>query len=93
MKYTAAPEAPRSETTPVFKNIRIENFTCEAAPQAIYVVELTESHVDGVSFKNISIKSDRGAHLEFVDGLMRDNAKLTPKTGEAWDLKIVTEAK
>ena len=70
---------------------RIEDFTCDAAPQAIYVVGLAESHVEGVSLKNVTIKADRGAHLEFVDNLLRDHVTLAPQTGEAWTMTNVTE--
>jgi polygalacturonase len=86
MKYTTAPEAPFSETTPVFKNIAIENFTCEAAPQAIWIVGLPESRVENVSLKNVTIKADKGAHLEYLTGLTRENVTITPKSGQPWDM-------
>ncbi len=93
MKYTSTPAAPKSETTPVFKNIRIENVICEASPEALYVAGLPESHVDGLVLKNVTLKADKGAHLEYVDGLQRDNVTLSPKTGNAWDLIQTTDAK
>jgi polygalacturonase len=84
MRYTQTAEAPKSETTPVFKNIRIEDFKCEASPQAIYIMGLVESNVENVILKNISIKADRGGHLEYVNGVTRENVVITPRTGEVW---------
>lgn len=84
MRYTQTAVAPKSETTPVFKNIRIEDFKCEAAPQAIYIMGLVESNVENVFLKNISIKADRGGHLEYVNGVTRENVVITPRTGEVW---------
>jgi polygalacturonase len=90
MKYTQTAEAPLSETTPVFKDIRIEDFKCAAAPQAIYIVGLAESNVENVILRNVAIQADKGAHVEYVTGLTRANVTLSPKTGEAWDMKDVT---
>jgi len=92
MFYSKTAPAPKSETTPVFKNIRIENFTCENAPQAIYVMGLPESPVENLTLKNITIKGDKGAHLEQIRGLTRENVTVTPKMGEAWEIKDVTDA-
>ena len=89
MKYTQTPDAPFSETTPLFKDIRIEDFSCDAAPQAIYVMGLNESRVQNVALRRITIKADRGATLENVDGLTRDHVELTVRTGQPWELKSV----
>jgi polygalacturonase len=93
MKYTQTQPAPQSETTPVFRNIAIENLTCDDTPQAINVIGLPESHVQGLTFKNVTIKANKGAHLEYVDQLMRDNVTLNVTSGQAWDMSEVVEAK
>ncbi len=91
MRYTTMPEAPKSETTPVFKDIRIENVTCKSAPQAIEILGLTESRVENVILKDVTINATRGARLEFVTGFSRDNVKITPASGEAWTITNTTE--
>ncbi len=93
MEYTGTTAAPKSETTPVFKDIRIEDFKCDAAPQAIYIVGLAESNVENVILKNVAIKADKGAHVDYVTGLTRENVTLAPRTGEAWDIKDVKDLK
>jgi polygalacturonase len=93
MMYTRTTEGPKGETTPVFKNIRIEDFTCNAAPQGIYINGLTESNVENVILKNITIKGDKGARIQYVTGLTRENVTLTPRTGEPWDIQNSKEVK
>jgi polygalacturonase len=80
------PETPKNETTPVANNIWIENFTCEKAPQAISLLGLNESHIENVTLKNVTITSNKGAVVDFVDGLTRDNVTITPATGEPWTI-------
>jgi polygalacturonase len=89
MMYSKTQPAPKSETTPVFKNIYIDGFTCESAPQAIYIMGLEESPVENVTLKNIKVKGNKGAHIEKVKGFVRENVEVTPATGEAWELKDV----
>jgi hypothetical protein len=93
MRYTQTVEAPFGETTPVFKNIRIENFTCGNSKQALYVMGLNESRVENVVFKDVTIKAAKGAHLEYVNGFTRENVKITPTSGQEWELLNATESK
>jgi len=93
MRYTQTAEAPFGETTPVFKNIRIENFTCGNSKQALYVMGLNESRVENLTLKDISIKAAKGAHLEYVNGFTRDNVKITPASGQEWELVNAAESK
>jgi len=93
MRYTQTAEAPLGETTPVFRNIRIENFTCNNSKQALYVMGLNESRVENVVLKDISIKAAKGAHLEYINGFTRENVKITPTSGPDWELVNATETK
>lgn len=90
MKYSNAPEAPKSETTPVFRNIRIEDFTCDAAPQAIELIGLPESPIEQVVLKHVAIHAEKGARAEYVSGLTRENVDLAPGSGNAWTESHVT---
>jgi polygalacturonase len=87
------PETPKNETTPVAKNIWVENLTCESAPQAISILGLNESHIENISLKNVTIKSQRGATVDLLDGLVRDNVTITPASGEAWMITNSTNIK
>jgi polygalacturonase len=91
MRYTATQEAPKSETTPVFKDIRIENVTCQSAPQALEILGLNESRVENVFLKDVTINAQRGAKLEYVTNFARENVKITAASGEAWTMSNTTE--
>jgi polygalacturonase len=89
----ALPETPKNETTPVAKNIWIENLTCDAAPQAISIQGINESHIENISLKNVTIKSTRGASVDLLDGLTREKVTITPTTGEPWTITNSTNIK
>src|SRR6185295_18732235 len=91
MRYSQTAEAPKSETTPIFKDIRIENFTCANSPDALEILGLKESHVENVLLKNVTITSQRGAKLDYATNFTRDNVKITNSTGEQWTMTNTTE--
>lgn len=94
MRYTNTTEAPKGETTPVFKDIRIENFACENSPQALEILGLIESRVENVALKDVTITAKSGAKLEYVTGFSRENVKITASGGgEAWAISETTERK
>jgi polygalacturonase len=89
----AVPETPKNETTPIAKDFWIENLTAENCPTAISFLGLNESHIENINLKNVTIKSVRGATVDYVDGLTRDNVTITPSTGEAWTITNSTGIK
>ena len=91
MMYSRTEPAAKSETTPVFKDIRIENFSCGSSPEALYVMGLQESPVQNLVLKNVALSADKGARLQYVDGLVRDNVAVQASTGDAWEMKDVKE--
>jgi polygalacturonase len=93
MRYTQTTEAAVSETTPVFRNIRIEDFTCGSSAQAMEILGLNESRVENVFLKDVTIAATRGARLEYVTGLLRENVKVMAGSGEGWTLMEVKEAR
>ncbi len=94
LRYGAAvPETPKNETTPVAKNIYVENLTCDYAPQAILIRGLNESHIENISLKNVKIAADKGASVDLLDGLIRENVTITPSAGEAWTITNSTNVK
>ncbi len=92
MRYTQTTEAPPSETTPLFRNIRIEDVTCRNAPAALEILGLNESRIENVYLKDVTINATRGARLEYVTHFVRDNVTITPSNGAAWTLTHVTES-
>ena len=93
MRYTQTAEAAVSETTPVFRNIRVENFTCGNSGQVLEILGLKESRVEDVVLKDVTIHAVRGARLEYVNGLVRENVKVTAGSGEGWGMMEVKEGK
>ncbi|HVS72276.1 MAG TPA: glycoside hydrolase family 28 protein [Phycisphaerae bacterium] len=80
------PATAKNETTPVGKDLWIENLTCAAAPQAILIQGLEESPIEDVTLKNVNITCEKGASVDYVKGLVRENVVITPKSGEAWKI-------
>ncbi|HVX84648.1 MAG TPA: glycoside hydrolase family 28 protein [Phycisphaerae bacterium] len=80
------PATGKNETTPVADNLWIEDVTCEHAPQAILMEGLEESPIENVTLKNVNITCDKGASVDYVKGLVRENVTITPKSGEAWKI-------
>ena len=79
MLYTRTPEAAKSETTPVFKNIRIEDFHLQLRlPQGIYIMGLNESNVENVILKNITIKGDKAHENRVPNTSPASPAKTSP---------------
>jgi hypothetical protein len=46
--------------------------------------------VEDVFLKDVTIAAQRGARLEYVTNLVRDNVKITPTGGDAWTMTNVT---
>jgi hypothetical protein len=49
--------------------------------------------VENVFLKDVTIKAAKGAHLEYVNGFTRENVKITPASGQEWELVNATESK
>ncbi len=83
---SAVPETAKGETTPVGKNFWIEDFTCAKAPTAIRIEGLHESPIENLNLKNVKITCDKGAMVDYLNGLVRENVEITPKSGPAWTI-------
>ncbi|NQU85170.1 MAG: glycoside hydrolase family 28 protein [Mariniphaga sp.] len=63
----ALPEA--NETTPSFKNIYMNNITCNGAEQAIFIQGLPEMYVKNIVFENVKINAEKGVFLSWVENI------------------------
>lgn len=92
--YRAALPAQNQTAYPVFRNINIDNVTCEGAGTAISMSGSSHSPIENVSISNVSISANEGASFKWVNGLRLNKVKITPKSGKAMsysDCKDVVE--
>ncbi len=85
--------AEKDETTPVFRDIHLEDVTCAESPQALRVVGLPESHIVDFTMKNVTLAGKKGALMEYVDGFERENVTVTVGGGLPWLMQEVKEGK
>jgi polygalacturonase len=70
-KTAAADKArPVLDSTPIWKNIRISNFTANGAMNAGSVVGLPEEPVDGVTFTNLNISAGKAMDILHAKGVV-----------------------
>ena len=64
------------ETTPVFRNINIENIICNGAARAMEFTGLPEMPIDGIYLKNVYIIAKTGAVFENAKNIVKDNVEI-----------------
>ncbi len=78
---------PVDETTPVFKNFRINNVYCSGAEKAIFIRGLPEMHVTGIVLQHMVLQANKGMDIQEASGLQFKNIKLiTADTDPVIDL-------
>lgn len=75
------PIQPMTDTTPVFRNIRIANVTATSTKDAGLIVGLPESVVTNVLLENIQITAETGLTLANAAGVKLKNVQVTVKSG------------
>ena len=65
------------ETTPVFRNINIENVICNGAGRAMEFNGLPEMPIDGIYLKNVNIIASSGAEFNNAKNIVKDNLNIT----------------
>jgi hypothetical protein len=73
---------PMTDTTPLFRNIRISNVTGNSTTDAGLIVGLPESLVQNVTIENVKISAKRGLILANTKGVALKNVQLTVEAGE-----------
>jgi len=86
MDYTADRNAPIAKKPPVFRDIHIKDVTADGAPVAIRLTGLDDSPIENITFENMTIASTQGVKLSHVRNVTFKNVKVTPKTGQIFEL-------
>ena len=69
-------KAPVDETTPIFRNIDIQNVVCNGAGRAMEFNGLPEMPMDGISLKNITIRAHEDAVFTNCTNIKQENVKI-----------------
>lgn len=73
---------PVDETTPIFKNIYIDNLVCSGARRALLFNGIPEMPIDGITLQNIDITSTYGAEFVYSKNITLKNVNIHNKKGE-----------
>jgi polygalacturonase len=73
---------PVTETTPLFRNIRIANLTAHSTKNAGLIVGLPESLVSNVVLENVQITAKTGLTIANAKGVQLKNVKIVVEQGE-----------
>lgn len=84
---------PINETTPVFRNIYVENVISRNANRAMFFNGLPEMNISNIQIKNTKISARYGAELVESDGITFSNVEIIPKEGAALILNDVKNFK
>ena len=84
--YPRIPETdetePMTETTPIFRNIRIANVNGTATEAAGVIIGLPESMVTNVVLENVQISAPTGLTIRNAKGIQLKNVKIDVQQGE-----------
>ena len=64
------------ETTPIFRNINIQNVVCNGTSRAMEFNGLPEMPMDGIHLKNITIRAKEDATFTNCKNITKDNVKI-----------------
>jgi len=67
------------ETTPVFRNINIENIVCNGAGRAMEFNGLPEMPIDGIYLKNVNIIASSGAEFHNAKNIVKEKVNIIVK--------------
>lgn len=71
------------ETTPVFRDININNVACRGAAKAMVFNGLPEMPVKDISINNSTFTTTQGATIDHIDGLTLNSVVIDQAQGEA----------
>lgn len=73
---------PVTEETPIFRNVYIENITCNGAKKGVFVRGIPEMPVNNIHMKNLVLNTDIGAEFKDANGIYVTNANLMTRDKE-----------
>lgn len=68
---------PVDETTPIFRNIHIQDIICAGAGRAMEFNGLPEMPIDGITLKNIDIIAEKDAYFNNCKDIKKQNVSVT----------------
>ena len=77
------------ETTPAFRNIRVNNLVCVGARRAMYFNGIPEQRIDRIALSNIFVTSEIGAEIGESENITLENVHIEAKQGPAFRLRNV----
>ncbi len=72
---------PVNEGTPIFRNFKITNVTCESAGTALNIVGLPEMAVEGVTIENADLTGNKAGTMVDGKGITLKNVHIHAKDG------------
>ena len=78
---------PMTETTPVYRDIHINNLTATCEDAAGSIVGLPESPISDVAFDNVKISAQRGLKIQNADKIQLAGAHVTVNNGQPFILQ------
>ncbi|NLI72820.1 MAG: glycoside hydrolase family 28 protein [Bacteroidales bacterium] len=84
---------PVDETTPIFRNIYVENIISRNARRALLFNGLPEMNIENIHLKNAFITSKIGAELSESKNIVFENVTVIPRKGPAYSLNNVKNFK
>lgn len=79
------------ETTPAFRDIRIDRVRCRGARSAFRFNGLPEMNVERVTIRNTQIQAETGARIDEASGVVLENVRIAAENGPALMLNNVKD--
>ena len=73
---------PMTDSTPIFRNIRISNLTATCPTNAGIIVGLPESLISDVVLENVKISAPTGLSIRNAKGVQLKNVEVTAQSGQ-----------
>ena len=70
-------KVPVDETTPIFRNINIQNVICHGAGRAMEFNGLPEMPIDRITLKDITILAKKDAEFHNCKNILKENVNIT----------------
>lgn len=70
---------PVTEATPQFRNIFIDNVTCNGAAKGVFIRGLPEMHIKNITLENLVLQADKGVECSEASGITFNNITVLSK--------------
>lgn len=90
MQYTRTAPEPRSERTPLFRNIHFSNISGSRVNQACFINGLPETPVENISFSDINIDAESGMEIREAYRIKLHQIEINTRTGPSLKVQNVS---